>query len=379
MATLVNDLETTSRITSLDEILFEVCDDLQLTENRHSLATQRYTAVGTVLESSSSPFTMLKPRIYPQGSMALGTTVKPVVGPHDLDFVLELSVSHADVDPMALIKTLFNYLKQLDRYSEMTELKNRCVRLVYADDFYMDILPACRDGASGGTCVQVPDRKVKSWKPSNPTGYIGWFTARSLVLEPRRVVLADAAPIPPLQATESKAPLQLAVQLLRWRDLCYLDQPDEAPISIVLTTLAARNYHGEASVSRAVSAILTGIQEEIAFAESRQTRVWILNPTNAGEDLSERWNQDEGSYGAFVDGINNLRSKWDTLLRKQGNPGPELKELFGETVSRVYEKRARRLQEQRRGQKLGVAPSGMISMASPSIATAKPNTFYGED
>jgi Second Messenger Oligonucleotide or Dinucleotide Synthetase domain len=141
VATAISNFPATSFLNSLDEVLFEVCDEIQLNETRHALATQRYLAVGGVLESESSPFKMLRPKIFPQGSMALGTTVKPVEGPHDLDFVLELSASHTGVDPMALIDCLFRFLKSNGVYAGMTELKNRCVRLVYADDSYMDILP----------------------------------------------------------------------------------------------------------------------------------------------------------------------------------------------------------------------------------------------
>ena len=73
--------------TSLDELLFDICEDIQLSPTRHGQAVQRYETLGDVLESEASPFRLLGPRIYPQGSMALGTTVKPVEGPHDLDFV----------------------------------------------------------------------------------------------------------------------------------------------------------------------------------------------------------------------------------------------------------------------------------------------------
>ena len=256
MATATNHVRASDFLNSLDGLLFEICDEVQLNETRHSLATQRYMAVGTLLESESSPFKMLRPRIFPQGSMALGTTVKPIEGPHDLDFVLELAASHTSVDPMALIKCLFGFLKSNGVYAAMTELKNRCVRLVYADDFYMDIMPACRDEQSGGTCLRIPDRRLEGWKPSNPQGYIQWFLGRSPVLR-RRLILADAAPVPALQATEDKYPLQLAVQLIkRWRDLHYVDKCDVAPISIVLTTLAGRNYRGEGSVSEALGSIL---------------------------------------------------------------------------------------------------------------------------
>jgi hypothetical protein len=61
----------------LDELLFEVCDELQLTPARHDQAVERYETIGELLESEGSPFHRLRPRIYPHGSMALGTTVKP--------------------------------------------------------------------------------------------------------------------------------------------------------------------------------------------------------------------------------------------------------------------------------------------------------------
>jgi len=50
----------------------------------------------------------------------------------------------------------------------MVKLKKRCVRIVYKDEFYLDILPACRDHGNGGTCIQVPDRELGNWTPSNP-------------------------------------------------------------------------------------------------------------------------------------------------------------------------------------------------------------------
>lgn len=107
--------------------------------------------------------------------MALGTTVAPIKGPHDLDFVLQLSRDCNSVNPMALIRTLHDFLRQHGTYSSMTTLKNRCVRITYADEFHMDVLPACPDVAAGGTCIRVPDRAVSGWSDSNPKGYIEWF------------------------------------------------------------------------------------------------------------------------------------------------------------------------------------------------------------
>jgi hypothetical protein len=68
-----------------------------------------------------------------------------------------------------------------------------------------------------------------------------------------------AAAVPEQQAVGEKRPLELVVQLIkRWRDLYYAGgNPDLAPISIVLTTLAGHAYNGEQSVSKALTSVLT--------------------------------------------------------------------------------------------------------------------------
>jgi hypothetical protein len=112
--------------------------------------------------------------------MALGTTVKPTEGPHDLDLVLELSLLYQQVDPMRLIQELYSFLRNHGVYGPMTCLKNRCVRVEHANEFYMDVLPACRNGDAGGTCIKVPDRSLESWIDSDPLGYVRWFEERAL-------------------------------------------------------------------------------------------------------------------------------------------------------------------------------------------------------
>src|SRR5258708_1030382 len=187
----------------LDEMLLGVCEDLQLTPARYDLAVARYGTLNRLLESEGSPFRYFHPEIYPQGSMALGTTVRAIEAPHDFDFVLQLSRDHDGIDPMAVIKALYGFLRQHGTYGPMTSLKNRCVRIEYADEFYMDVLPACRNHALGGTCLKVPDRAVRDWTDSNPLGYVKWFKEKSKILKIDSV-LDRAAPIPEQQAVAEK-------------------------------------------------------------------------------------------------------------------------------------------------------------------------------
>src|ERR1039458_4283236 len=230
MGTLQIGLE---RANAFDVLLFKVCETLQLSPTQHGKAEDRYKAIAKVIDGPSSPFVHLSSNMYPQGSMRLGTTVKPVEGPHDLDFVCEFTVSHKLVNPIALLDEMYELFRDHGVYGGMVEKKNRCVRIIYNDEFWLDILPACRDHINGGTCVQVPDREQGKWKPSNPIAYATWFeeSSRRIVVrfdESRGGLIIKSSssmqPIPDLQATEEKAILQLIVQLLkRWRDIHYAD------------------------------------------------------------------------------------------------------------------------------------------------------------
>src|SRR5207253_3510270 len=133
-------------------------------------------------------------------------------------------------------------------------------------------------------------------------GYAAWFDQQSAY---RRMAMAKAIePLPQPEGAEEKTPLQLAVQLFkRWRDVRYAD-PDLAPISIVLTTLAADHYLGEAHPLEAFTAIVSRIEAAIPATG----RLIVCNPAHPAEDLSERWDARPAAYRAFVSGIRDLHA-----------------------------------------------------------------------
>ena len=375
-ASAISPFVTESFQTQLDDLLYEVCEDLQLSPTSFTKAEERYKAVSSALESYDSPFRQARLIIYPQGSMRLGTTVKPIDGPHDLDFVCELEVSHLQIDPLRLHDALFNFLLNHGTYKDMVSRKNRCVRITYADEFYMDILPACKDRQAGGTCIQVPDRALKGWTPSNPIAYATWFEDCSNIA--LKQLAEKAFPIPAQRPVDRKKPLQLAVQLIkRWRNL-YYDDPDLAPISIVLTTLAAGFYKGEESVSAALSSILTAIVEAISLADRRGERLIVRNPKNPKENLSERWDEDHGAYTAFKQGMRQFLDDWSNLPHTMPAVYNALEALFGEPVKRAFANQAQRLQEARKANLLGIRSTGVISSLATAAVPIRPNTFHGK-
>jgi len=375
MAILQLAVYTQDTKSQLDELLGAICEEFQLSPSRYQLAVQRYGTINRLLEVKGSPFVLYSPRIYPQGSMALGTTVKPDDGPHDLDFVMELRAWNLQIQPMQLLHTLFEFLKGFDTYRDLTSLKNRCVRVEYADDFYLDILPACKDVRMGGTCISVPDRAANGWSPSNPKGFITWFKRKSAV---RQMLMDKAMPVPVQQSVDEKVPLQLGVQLLkRSRDVHFGDS-DLAPISVALTTLAAIHYGGQNSVSQALTAILSGIEGAIHRADQSGARIEVCNPSNQGEDFGERWDSNYRAYQAFKNWIFELNEDWRAICVSRRNPTDGLEKLFGEYVSRAEIQLADRMQRARKAGQLGVTAAGIIT-ATGSPTRVQPNVFHGDE
>jgi hypothetical protein len=370
------------RNAQLGDILRQICEELQISPTAYDQAVARYTAVCNWLEADGSVVAIFNPTIYPQGSMKIGTTVKPFGrDEYDLDFVCEFRFAVNSLQsPFHLLKLLESRLREHEVYRSILEMKNRCLRLNYANEFHLDILPACPDFSVGDSCLFVPDRKTLTWKHSNPKGYAAWFESRceiglKLLMESRRL-MEKAEPIPPQEAAEEKAVLKRVVQLLkRWRDVRFQREPKLAPISMVLTTLAAQAYGGEHTVPAAMTSVISSL---VYLVDHSNPRAYVLNPANPKEDLSERWD-DAAQYRAFADGVRELHKRWNEALAATGiqNVSNQLEQLFGEPVKSAIKKQARTLQDLREKSLLRIASVGLLTSA-PAAVPVRPNTFHGK-
>ncbi len=365
----------------LDDLLRRIGTRLELSADQHGRAKGHYDAVGEWFQSPRSPFSRVATTIYPQGSLRILTTVRPKVHQEfDLDLVLEFAIDPRSIaDPVILLNTVEAWLGANETYRKMMERKNRCVRLNYAGQFHMDILPAVPDPERGDHCVVVPDREAQHWKPSNPRGYAAWFNNRAQTFRLSKRV-EEIEPIPTYQDNGNKEPLRRAVQLLkRWRDVYYARRPEVEARSIVLTTLAATHYSGEARVVDAMGAILTGILAAI----QKQGRLIVLNPMNPQEDFSEKWNE-PGHYEAFVSGIHDLYAAWTEIC--SARPGIErvqnlLARMFDEELAKsVIAEQAEELRKATTNGALRVVGgSGALTTSIvPRSSEIRRKNFYGE-
>ena len=71
---------------------------------------------------------------------------------------------------------------------------------------------------------------------------------------------------------------------------------DDAPISVIITTLAAHSYQGEQYLSAALKTILMHMEDHI---ENRGGEKWVKNPVNPEENFADKWPKNPEREKAF--------------------------------------------------------------------------------
>lgn len=376
-------LVSASKTELLDDVLFRVCQILQLSATQYQKAEAHYNAICKWLDAPDSMLARFRPQLYPQGSVALGTTVKPQFGDeYDVDLVCQLAIDYKTVaNPVQLLDLIEYRLRQNEMYAGRLERRSRCLRVNYEHDFHLDIIPACPDPDNGGTCLFVPDREEGKWRLTNPKGFVSWFKAQAVLMLAMAEKRASAAPLPAPQAAEDKNTLQLSVQLAkRWRDRHYSKSEElsrVSPASILLTTLMGKHYRGDQSVS---TNLLRATQSTLLTLHSSNPPS-VPNPSHPEENIAERW-KDPEVYKAFLEGLREFEQKLADLVacEDMGSRSKLLQDLFGEKVTKVaFSEQARSIEHARDLQKIGLRNSGGIVSLSAAASPAIPrNTFYGD-
>lgn len=363
----------------LDLLLDEICRALQLTQTQYSDAEQKYHAVADWLSRPGTLLAAGRPSIFPQGSVATQTTTKPWGlrwGQQEFDVDLVCQILLEIRDPMFLYSRVGERLREHAYYRTILEPMKRCWRLNYAGEIHLDILPARPDHSRPGSAILVPDRKLRDWSPSNPRDYAIWFNRqaeRVPTIEGRKT-----EPLPDNDPAEDRPPLKRAVQLLKRRRDVYFQGDEDAPRSIVLTTLCGKHYGADDPVIHALLGILDRIAAEI---EMTPGVLVVLNPTNSAENFAEAWQGNELAYRRFVRFISDFRRELRQLMGKTlaGGLTTDLNTLFGEEpTKRAMEGFAQRMEKARTERTLRFSPAIGLTIAGERTQLVPRNTFYGE-
>lgn len=315
-----------------NDVLKRILETIELPDGAYEKAEKRYQDIGDWLHRPDSSCVEYDPHVFSQGSFRLGTAIKP---DSDDEYDLDMGCNLRDGLSKSLITQqqlkhhvgaeLEQYRKSRGIKEELAE-KKRCWRLEYADglSFHMDIVPCIPESEGARSvlkqrmiessqfddalaqrvselAVSITDNtdpeysvKTDNWRISNPEGYARWFefrmkTAHGVISERE---MSFKASIDSLPYYKWKTPLQQAIQLLkRHRDTMFKDNEDSKPISVIITTLAAKSYNGEADLSSALSNILARMGGYINAAVPL-----VPNPVNPAEDFADKWYNQESAH-----------------------------------------------------------------------------------
>ncbi|KWO42529.1 hypothetical protein WT97_02630 [Burkholderia sp. MSMB1459WGS] len=382
----------------LVQTLDRLCDELELSASRYQQAQERYEAVGDWLAGSDNSF-LSSALIYPQGSIALGTTVKPLNQTEfDVDLVCFLPTIAERSSPAAVKALVGDRLREHGKYDGMLEEKQRCWRINYANEFHLDITPAI----TNEMCVQrgelVPDRKVANWKATNPRGYRANFERRA-ALRPRlyafdrAIAKADSVQSFPEQQM-SKPPLKRIVQLLkRHRDEAFSAPAarELAPISVIITTLAAYSYercvtkNAYADMYELIVDVITHMPDFIQHIDrGGHIEYRIDNDATLGENFAEKWNHDPRLPITFFSWHTKALEDLSELLKLEGQDviAERLAKTYGATRDQAIAAlggHVRSLHVARGNGSLFFAPSiGLTTQAVGNTTSVRSNTFFGD-
>lgn len=371
-----------------------LCQAMEITEAEYKYANERYEAVGRWLNDSSNSL-LAYSRIHPQGSMRLGTTVRPLGKEEfDVDSVVHVTTALERLYPSELKKLVGDRLKENATYLKIIEEMNRCWRLNYAEStrLHMDILPCVKDPISSNGSVYVPDKELRRWKPTNPEGYAKWFDEvakkEPVILSAPKALMKVEARVDPLpEQLPIKGLLRRSVQLCkRQRDL-YFERKNSKnkPISVLITTLLSRAYDDlvyEGSYETQLDFVYTIVERCPDYIEEREKNgaieYWVQNPEHGEENFAEKWNEHPERRVAFyewhkamLDALNSMAEvRGEKLFEAMGS------EFGKKEVSSVRSLHTKVISEAREKGALFGAAGGLTTAGSQPM---KKNTFFGKD
>ena len=379
----------TEKEQMLGMLLSKIADELNITATMQEKAIRSYEAVGKWIGDGVN----YDVKIMPQGSMNLGTVVRPIDDSDDYDVDLVCLLKNGYRLSLSQIKNLVgDRLKEHKTYQQLLEKEGkRCWTMQY-DEFHMDILPCVPKEQffiePYLTAIKLTHKNelgIYEARFSDPYAYHIWFEKRmekTLKIEKRIFAEKHQVEIDKVPTYKMRTPLQKVIQILkRHRDICFQGDNEEAPISIIITTLAAWAYDGEENVYEALCNILDKMPEHF---QVRNGEFWIENPVMKEENFADKWNTAHSKQTAFV--------RWLARARKELIDDPlscigidSIAEKFKQYLGQAPTERAlksmgndTRIARSSGSLYVNGLTGGLTTTATTNSKPVKEHTFFGE-
>lgn len=163
-----------------------------------------------------------------QGSYKMKVGILAVKGlEYDIDVGLRFSFKELDHSAEEVRGWVF---EAVDGHTERVEKRSACIRVVYADDYHVDLVPyAWWDDASGAEQYRLA-HKTKNWRPADPPGLVEFVNRIRKPFEGAKD-----------KATDTDQFRRVVRYLKRWNDVAIPRESDDKPSGLALLLLT-RHY-----------------------------------------------------------------------------------------------------------------------------------------
>lgn len=307
--------------------IIQLIENLDISPTMYKNAVEKYEAITRYLQGHGFNADM-----YPQGSFALGTVVRPRKdnkdANYDLDFICQVKKARDETTATMLWKELKEVLEK-SPYADNLVKDDKCFTIEYADingvGFSIDIVPAADESVERklklksesehpdliDTSIVLPDtsRDRSMWVTNNPRGYRAWFENinepyrrhsreeyRRALFEKHSTFYSSIEAIP---VELERSSVQRVIQILKkHRDEFYAKCAYRKPISAIIGTLVAKiaeNQPPYLSVFELLEKVLITLcnhsrNDEMLYKENGKWK--IPNPANPDDNLADSWNDD---------------------------------------------------------------------------------------
>ena len=349
--------------------LEKLVSGVDITPTMYNNAVDKYQALGKFFEENG-----IECDIYPQGSFALGTVVRPLKtgkqSDYDLDFICLVKNSKKETDPEKLKNLIGDLLKRNKIYCEKLTEYEKCWTLNYSEinnvGFNIDIIPSINDtpysmDLNTSNFIFITDKNFENgestWIKSNPKDYTNWFLSINSMYpqhsERKEFMESFQNSVEELPDLFERTSLQRVIQILKLhRDYYYTQRKKEKKkvISAIITTLCAKIAHNTNFTLLNTEELLQHIINELKIYSQynlllesefdqrykdkkvikKSYNKWkIENPVNPEDNLADQWNEDSEKPVLFFDWINCINE--DFIKSKDTSYIYSLNNVFGES------------------------------------------------
>ncbi len=271
-------------------------DVVNLNQTRIDTLEDRVETIKSFVRNS--PYEPTIVRFNPQGSWAHKTIIKPP-GERDFDADLLMIVKEiANWELKKYIEALHKTFSDTDRYRDMVSRKTRCVRINYAGDFHLDLIPIIEEYGHNGPRYFNCNRRVNRFEETAPEEYTEWWRTQNRISRNNQ--------------------LRKVTRLLKYiRDT----KPTFACKSILFTTLIGyqiNDYdhllstHNFSDLPTSLKTIVSRLDD---FLQQHVLMPRVLNPILPCEDYNRHWDQQK--YENFRNKIHQYREWIDDAYAEQ--------------------------------------------------------------